>query len=210
MSVATAPTADLYAAHLAGGSVLAEGAATHELPVRDWFRDRLPGDAGLLDRCHGPTLDVGCGPGRLAAALLARGVPCVGIDVSAVAVAVARARGASAVRRDVRDRVPGEGRWHHVLLADGNLGIGGDPVALLRRCRELLADGGTVLADLHDGDRVETERMRWVSGSTRSPWFPWARIGVGAIGRVAETAGVGVVATWCADGRWQAELAVGG
>ena len=31
--------------------------------------------------------------------------------------------------------VPGEGRWHTALLADGNIGIGGDPVALLRRVR---------------------------------------------------------------------------
>ena len=31
------------------------------------------------------------------------------------------------------DPMPGEGRWDTVLLADGNIGIGGAPVALLRR-----------------------------------------------------------------------------
>ena len=29
--------------------------------------------------------------------------------------------------------LPGEGRWGTVLLLDGNVGIGGDPVALLER-----------------------------------------------------------------------------
>ena len=33
--------------------------------------------------------------------------------------------------------LPGEGRWHHVPLADGNIGIGGDPVPLQRRFVEL-------------------------------------------------------------------------
>ena len=35
------------------------------------------------------------------------------------------------VRRDLFGALPGEGTWSHVLLADGNIGIGGDPVTLL-------------------------------------------------------------------------------
>ena len=197
---------DMYAAHLAGESVRGEGAAWHEVPVRDWFRERLPGDEGLLDRCLGPTLDVGCGPGRLTAALLVRGIPCLGIDVSPVAVHVARSRGAAALHRDIHGPVPGERRWSHVLLADGNIGIGGDPTGLLRRCADVLAEGGTVLLDLHAGDRVETERVRWVSGSSVGPWFPWSRVGVGAVGAVAAGAGLRVLDRWAVDGRWQAEL----
>ena len=59
-----------------------------------------------------------------------------------------RERGVPALRRDVFDRVPGEGRWHTVLLADGNIGIGGDPVRLLQRVRTLLATGGRVVVEL--------------------------------------------------------------
>ena len=44
-------------------------------------------------------------------------------------------RGVAALLRDVFDPVPGEGRWETALLADGNIGIGGDPVALLERVR---------------------------------------------------------------------------
>ncbi len=206
MSAVAALPVDMYAEHLAGGAVRGEGAAWHDVPMRDWFRDRVPGDDGLLDRCLGPTLDVGCGPGRLTAALLGRGVPCLGIDVSPVAVDIARGRGAAALHRDVHDRLPAEGRWSHVLLADGNIGIGGDPGALLRRCSGVLRPRGTVLLDLHSGDAIETERVRWVSGSRRGPWFPWSRVGVGAVAPVAAAAGLRVHDTWVADGRWQAEL----
>ena len=59
-----------------------------------------------------------------------------------------RDRGVSAILRNVFERVPAEGRWETVLLADGNLGIGGDPVRLLRRMAQLLAPGGRVVADL--------------------------------------------------------------
>ena len=45
------------------------------------------------------------------------------------------AAAARRMRRDVFAPLPGEGRWCTALLADGNVGIGGDPVALLRRLR---------------------------------------------------------------------------
>ncbi len=97
--------------------------------VRRWSRDADAVDLQLVDACTGPTLDVGCGPGRLTAALARRGTPALGIDVCAEAVSQARLRGAAALRRDVFDPVPGEGRWHWVLLADGNIGIEGRPGA---------------------------------------------------------------------------------
>ena len=43
-----------------------------------------------------------------------------------------RARGGSALLRDVFRTLPAEGRWRTLLLADGNIGIGADPVALLQ------------------------------------------------------------------------------
>ena len=60
----------------------------------------------------------------------------LGVDVSPVAVALARA-----ARRDASSRrrssiaVPGAGSWNSALLLDGNIGIGGAPDALLRRAR---------------------------------------------------------------------------
>jgi len=43
------------------------------LPVEGWLHES-PGDKSLLDRCVGPTLDIGSGPGRLTVALAERGI----------------------------------------------------------------------------------------------------------------------------------------
>jgi len=140
---------EMYGMSLRGGRLwLATGPGRVELPVWHWRSDEVAGDRDLLERCSGPTLDVGCGPGRLTVALLGRGVPSLGVDISSEAVELARRRGAAVLHRDVFDRLPREGGWRHVLLADGNVGIGGDPVRLLDRCRRLLVTGGTVLLDL--------------------------------------------------------------
>jgi hypothetical protein len=40
-----------------------------------------------------------------------------------------------------------EGSWERVLLADSNIGIGGDPVRALRRVADL-APGGIVVAEI--------------------------------------------------------------
>ena len=60
--------------------------------------------------------------------------------------------GGPALRRSVFDPLPGEGRWGTALLLDGNIGIGGDPRALLAPdWRELRRPGRPV--DRRDGPR---------------------------------------------------------
>jgi SAM-dependent methyltransferase len=179
------------------------------LPVSRWRGGPEPAVREVLERCTGPTLDVGCGPGRITAALAARGVTALGIDTSAGAVAQARRRGGSALHRDVFAAVPGEGRWAHVLLVDGNIGIGGDPVRLLRRCAALLRPGGTVLAELESGDTGLWQgyaHLAYGHRAHRTPPFRWARLGVAAVHRLADTAGLAVRALLHRDRRWFAEL----
>ncbi|MFD5830173.1 class I SAM-dependent methyltransferase [Lentzea sp. NPDC060358] len=151
------------------------GTAPRELSVARWQADADFGDSVLLDACTGPALDVGCGPGRLVTALLARGVEALGVDVSKEAVRRTTERGGIAVRRDVFDRLPGEGRWQHVLLADGNIGIGGDPERLLARARHLLRPSGTVVVEVEQpGSGLTTGRVRVRTGGSNSGWFEWA------------------------------------
>jgi SAM-dependent methyltransferase len=146
-----------------------------ELSVARWQADATGGDSVLLDACTGPTLDVGCGPGRLVAALLTRGVQALGVDVSPEAIRRTTARGGIAIRRDVFDPLPGEGRWQHVLLADGNIGIGGDPAALLRRARQLLKPSGTVVAEVErPGSGLAVGQARVRTHGELGGWFPWA------------------------------------
>lgn len=109
------------------------------LDVERWCAHADPVDLDVLNRCEGAVLDVGCGPGRLVAELAARGRTALGIDVSETAVHHAVRLGGQALRRSVFDSLPGEGRWDTVLLMDGNVGIGGDPRALLDRVAGLLS-----------------------------------------------------------------------
>jgi SAM-dependent methyltransferase len=180
---------------------------TRTVDAARWCADGVPGDAGIVARCLGPTLDVGCGPGRLAAAVAARGVPALGVDLSPVAIRLSHAKGALALRRDVFDRLPGERRWAHVLLADGNIGIGGDPVRLLRRCRELLDDTGIVIVETEPvGAATDQVSLRLHHDGHRSDPFRWAFVAADALAPYATAADLTATDTWTEAGRWFTQL----
>ncbi|MEV0634229.1 methyltransferase domain-containing protein [Streptomyces sp. NPDC050619] len=173
------------------------------LEVERWCADADAADLEVLRRCEGAVLDVGCGPGRLVAALGAQGRRVLGVDVSEAAVARTSQLGGPALRRSVFEPLPGEGRWGTALLIDGNVGIGGDPRALLTRMSQLLAPGGLLIVetvpDLDLDERVLVH-VTDARGATGSP-FPWARLGTPALLRHADRAGWHAVDQWAAGGR---------
>lgn len=167
-----------------------------QLPVRRWLGgaastelDRAV-DAAMLSYCTGPTMDLGCGPGRLTAALAVRGVAALGVDSSALAVRMTVARGGLALQRDLFAPLPGHGRWAHVLLADGNIGIGGDPLRVLRRAAELLAPDGVVVVEVEATGPTVVDRLRLETEHGVGDWFRWARVGLDGIGALAAAAGL--------------------
>lgn len=173
------------------------------LPVGDWVREADAEDLLMLDLCTGPTLDVGCGPGRLTAALAETGRVVLGIDVVPEAVGQTLSRGGAALRRDVFDHIPGEGRWASALLADGNVGIGGDPHALLRRVRELVTPLGRIVVEVAPPG-VEDQQV-WATiecDGTRSRPFRWAVVGLDGIEDLAASAGLAVQETRRLGERW--------
>ncbi|MER6138469.1 class I SAM-dependent methyltransferase [Streptomyces sparsogenes] len=175
------------------------------LEVERWCAAADTVDLEVLRRCEGPVLDVGCGPGRLVAALAAQRRRVLGIDVSEAAVAQTVRLGGSALCRSVFDPVPGEGRWGTALLMDGNIGIGGDPRALLQRLAQLLAPGGLLVAETAPVDVDERVSVQVVhvadSGHTTGSPFPWARLGTLALLRHAGRSGWRAVDQWTAGGR---------
>ncbi len=161
----------------------------------------------FIDPCDAATIDVGCGPGRLVGELAARQIHSLGLDVSPEAVRQTRLRGARATCGDVFGDVPDQGAWAYALLADGNLGIGGDPVALLQRLRDVLAPEGRVIAEVTVAGTglVRGPRRLRVEGRLSAP-FAWAVVGLDAIEAVAAAAGMRVVATSTVGGRHTATL----
>ncbi len=161
------------------------------MTIDRWLGDCDAADHALVvSRCAGPTLDVGCGVGRVTEALASRGVEALGIDISAEAVRTARERGAQAVQGNVFHDVPSTGEWEEALLVDGNIGIGGDPVRLLRRLRRLVRPAGAVLTEVEmpgTGVVHDTVRLR-VRGQVTEQ-FSWSWVGADAIADVALQAG---------------------
>ena len=80
---------------------------------------------------------------------------------------------------------------------DGNIGIGGDVYALLRRCRSLVAAGGLILCEVDpDPDRHERFDVTLRSGGIASRPMPWVRIGGRALRDTAATVDLLVEEEW--------------
>jgi SAM-dependent methyltransferase len=188
--------------------VVGLGDVPEVLPVGDWVRDADDVDQQMLALCEGPTIDIGCGPGRLAAALVERGEVVLGIDVVHEAVGQTRERGVPALHRDVFSQLPGEGRWSTALLADGNVGIGGDPVALLARSRELVDATGRVVVEVAPpGVATQTVWAVLECDDVRSRPFRWAVVGADDVADVAAEAGLVLLdVQTIGAGRWCAVL----
>ncbi|MFD4444818.1 class I SAM-dependent DNA methyltransferase [Nocardia sp. NPDC058519] len=170
--------------------------------------DRLA-DLTLLGLCTGRTVDLGCGPGRFTAALAARGTRSLGVDSCAVAVQMTIRRGGQALHQDLFCPLPGPGSWARVLLADGNVGLGGEPVRTLRRARELLAPGGLVVAEVDPPSTgIHCEYLRWETPHSVGRWYRWARIGTDAVHRVAAAAGLHVASVIETSGRFVVTMQV--
>lgn len=173
------------------------------LPADVWGANASPAEGALLGTLDGPVLDVGCGPGRHLELLASLGVPALGVDTSPLAVGAARRRGASVLERSVFATIPGEGRYESAILLDGNIGIGGDPVGLLRRVAEVLRPGGTALVETGPpGGGLWRGTVRVERGDAVSRPFAWAEVGADALDKIAGEAGFVASDPFSQEGRW--------
>ena len=179
-----------------------------DLDLARWHDPATDEETVLLATLSGPVIDLGCGPGRLVVGLASRRIPALGVDSSPAAVALARARGATVLQRDVFGALPGEGRWATALLFDGNIGIGGDPARLLARCRQLIGARGLVVAEVQPpGDGCRRMTAWFERDGRRSEPFPWAVVGADAVADLARPSGLRVASLReTPSGRWFAHL----
>ncbi len=179
------------------------------MDVSRWNDAADAADLGLLDGIRGAVLDIGCGPGRMVRAAMHRGLTALGIDVSETAVEIARESGLMVLNRSVFERLPREGLWGAALLVDGNIGIGGDPTALLERCAQLIASDGVIIVEVH----AEPLRDHMYDGTVvdirghQSDAFPWAEIGETALVHRARRLGLRLDQAWETGGRSFCRLA---
>jgi SAM-dependent methyltransferase len=148
----------------------------------------IHGEADFVDTLlqeHGGrrVLDAGCGTGRVAIELAARGYDVVGVDLDASMLDAARAKSPDLVwvRADLAalpcDDLPAEGAFDAIVLA-GNVMIfvqPGTERAVLAGLHELLAAGGLLIA----GFQLRTDR-----------------IGIDEYDRLAADVGLEPVAQW--------------
>jgi SAM-dependent methyltransferase len=196
-----------------------EDGEVRPLPAHRWLDNRAGRDGprapcdeafdeAVTQQCLGPTIELGCGPARLVARLVRRGVPALGIDRSATAIRLAGRGGAPALLGDVFDALPGTGRWQTVLLVDGNIGLGGDPLRILGRAAELLASGGRCVAEFDvEAIGIRTRWVRLESGGDVGPWFRWASVGVDSATALAAQVGLTPAGVRLISGRVIASLA---
>jgi SAM-dependent methyltransferase len=173
------------------------------LDLCTWARPANGLERMVLRDLRGPVLEVGCGPGRLVAALAEAGTVALGIDTSPFALELAARRGASTYNGSIFGPVPDEGCWESALLVDGSIGIGGDPVVLLRRVHAVLRPGGIALVEVRPPGAPSSRGVAAVEHALGTfETIAWAELGVDQLHEVAARAGFDVERRRRIGARW--------
>lgn len=155
--------------------------------------------AALEKHAHGRVLDVGCNAGRHALFLQQHGLDVLGVDVSPLAIEVAKERGLKNAKVLSIDELSADvGSFDTILMLGNNFGLFGSAAKtrrLLRRFKALTRPGSTLIAEstnvylTNDPDHLayqaaNRERGR-MSGQIRlrgrykryvTPWFDYLMV----------------------------------
>jgi SAM-dependent methyltransferase len=172
------------------GFFQAEQTAAYFAPFRRW--DEV--ERRALRNVRGRVLDVGVGAGRVALELQRRGHDVLGIDVSPLALRVARKRGVRRTKLLPLDEVDGKlGTFDTVVMFMNNFGLlesEAKAKRLLRRLHGVTSERGRIVATTVDSSRPRDHRAYQqrnrdrgrMPGQVRfrlhyrlkkTPWFDW-------------------------------------
>jgi hypothetical protein len=174
------------------GFIAAASPAMYVAPYRDWPAHQQT----ALRYATGRVLDIGCGAGRHALYLQAKGLDVVGIDVSPQAIEVCKHRGlAQAVVMTVTGISRRLGTFDTLLMLGNNFGLCGSPVRacwLLQRFYATTSEKGHLIAestdpyqttdpvhlDYHERNRRRSRmpgqlRLRVRYRNEATPWFDY-------------------------------------
>lgn len=151
------------------GSIMANrGPANYFDPIRRWPSP----ESRAMRLVRGRVLDLGCGPGRVALHLQGRGFEVTGIDLSPLAIKVARARGLRDARVLAIDAIgPRLGRFDTVVMFGNNFGLFGSAAGAKRRLRALAGitnEGARILAASMDPYQTDDPAHRAYHRRNRS------------------------------------------
>ena len=182
-----------------------------EMPVETLFRNEtsMPRiERTALSLCEGSILDVGAGAGCHTLALEASELQVTSIDISSLSSQVRSLRGAKHSLCADFFTYEFEQKFDTILLLMNGLGIAGklnNLSTLLTRCKDLLADGGKILADSSDlrylfdneedlstdiNDYYGEVDFNMVYGSCKGKSFDWLYVDFDTLKGVALTCGL--------------------
>ena len=179
-------------------------------------------DRRAMRYVRGRVLDLGCGGGRVALHLQARGLEVVGIEVSAGAVEVCRRRGVRDVRRcAIEDIDESLGVFDTIVMLGNNFGLFGSASRarrLLRRFHRLTTERARIIAQTFDPHTLVDEvhraylernrrrgrlpgqhRLRVRYRKAATPWFDYLQVAQTELAELLEGTG------WRLDGTLEDE-----
>jgi SAM-dependent methyltransferase len=144
------------------------GPAMYLAPPAHW----RPHETAALEHARGRVLDIGCNAGRHALYLQQRGLEVVGVDVSPLAIAVARERGLAHAEVLSIDELTSElGTFDTLLMLGNNFGLFGSKSKarrLLRRFKRLTRPGATLIVEtLNVYETEDLDHLAYLAANRR-------------------------------------------